>query len=278
MVHLDLFVPEWQGYGESNETMVGAHAALRAIDSSVGFVHVPIATEERLDVECGILGRAAVVRNLAAVRSVLDETQPHSVFTVGGTCAVEVAPVSYLNRLRDGRLAVVWCDAHADLNTPQSSPTGHFHGMPLRSLLGDGDEEVVLRSYSQLDPEQIFLVGARDIDPAEAEFIRERGIRVFSGGTLANAESLVSCMRDGGFEAVYLHVDLDVLDPSEFPHVLLPIQGGLETADLDRMIDALVDVVDVAGSSLLEFVPRGRTGSDYVAALARKLRAPTMSA
>ena len=97
------------------------------------------------------------------------------VVTVGGTCGVEAAPVAYLNEQYDGDLAIVWFDAHGDLNAPATSPSGHFHGMVLRTLLGEGPHEYVGELRRPLRPAQLFLAGTRDLDPEESAYILRAG-------------------------------------------------------------------------------------------------------
>lgn len=275
--HLDLLVPEWQGCGASNESHAGARAAFAAVGSPPGFVDVEIPRDESLVVEGNVLGRRALTRNLDRLRAQLDDALPDSIFTIGGTCAIEVVPVSYLNHRVSGRLAVVWLDAHADLNTPETSPSGHFHGMPLRALLGESSNVILERSYSTIGPEQVFLVGTRDVDPPERSYIEENGVGVFSGTASADRDALVAGLRAGGFDAAYLHVDLDVLDPDAFPHVLVPAENGLSVEELGATIDAVTAAVPIVGSSLLEFVPRDASGTDIVRSIATKLMTATGS-
>ena len=98
-----------------------------------------------------------------------------TLLTVGGDCGIDVAPVESALAQHGDRLAVVWIDAHADLNTPASSPSGAFHGMVLRTLLGAGPPE--LAPARALRPEQVVLAGVRALDPEERRFLVEQSIR-----------------------------------------------------------------------------------------------------
>src|SRR3954462_10164517 len=108
---------------------------------------------------------------------------------LGGCCCSHVGPVRGLAR-RHGRIAVVWFDAHGDLNTPESSPSGNEWGMPFRMILDDGHVRV----------EDSCLIGARSLDPPEQEFILTRGLAT-ELGTLE------------GVAGAYIAFDCDVLDP-----------------------------------------------------------------
>src|SRR6476659_3005821 len=124
----------------------------------------------------GVLGLSTIAPRFQNTIRDLRERNPCRILIVGGTCGAEVAPIGYLNEKYDGDLAVIWLDAHEDLNTPASSPSGHFHGMALRTLLGEGPDEYVSFLSRPLTPAQVFLAGSRDLDLPERVFI-EQGVK-----------------------------------------------------------------------------------------------------
>jgi arginase len=125
--------------------------------------------------------------------------------------------------------------------------------MPLRTLLGEGDDELVSLCEPALRPEQVFLVGTRDLDPAEGEYVRSAGLRVL--GVETTGDQLAGEIEGGGFSRVYVHLDLDVLEPGDFDEVICPVPGGMRYEGLLEVLGALRERVEVVGSSLLEFVP-----------------------
>jgi arginase len=127
---------------------------------------------------------------------------PARPLVLGGCCCAHVGAVEGL-AARHGRLGIVWIDAHGDLNTPASSTSGNAWGMPLRMLLDAGT----------VATEDVALVGARNLDPPEEEFIAEAGLPTGSGG--------VETALDG-VDAVYVALDLDALDPGEGVVVFVP--------------------------------------------------------
>ena len=127
---------------------------------------------------------------------------PERPLVLGGCCCAHVGAVRELAR-RHGRLAVVWIDAHGDLNTPASSPSGNAWGMPLRMLIDAGD----------VDPKDVTLLGARSLDPPEEAFIEAAGIR----RELAHLQ-----------DNVYVALDLDVVEPPQLD-VFMPEPGGLRS-------------------------------------------------
>jgi arginase len=138
---------------------------------------------------------------------------------------------------RQGRLALIWFDAHGDLNTPATSPSGNQWGMPLRMLLDSG----------ALAPEDVALVGARNLDPPEEEFIAESGIHVGAKGIAAAVE---------GARCTYVAFDADVVEPSELS-VFMPEPGGLLISELERLLVEIRGRTNVLGAGLtgLSFEP-----------------------
>ncbi len=160
--HMNLFFPQWQGAGRTNELMKGAREIREKYLKARNYIEVPVSEEENTKIENDILGYEHIFSQLRQAGSILAAEKPDSIFTVGGGCDVEIPSVSYLNGRLNGDLTVLWLDAHGDLNTPESSPSKCFHGMPLRTLLGDGDRQMVETAFSKLSPSQLVLIGQRD--------------------------------------------------------------------------------------------------------------------
>jgi arginase len=137
---------------------------------------------------------------------------PARPLVLGGCCCAHVGAVRELSR-RHGRVAVVWIDAHGDLNTPESSPSGNVWGMPLRMLIDAGD----------VDPGDVSLLGARSLDRPEEEFIAAAGIRRALGELP---------------EHVYVALDCDVIEPGDLD-VFMPEPGGLSLGHLEELLASL---------------------------------------
>jgi arginase len=161
---------------------------------------------------------------------------PERPLVLGGDCCSHIGAVEGL-AARQGRIALVWLDAHGDLNTPQSSPSGNTWGMPLRMLLDSG----------AVEPEDVALVGARSLDPPEEEFIRVSRLHVGEDGVNAALQ---------GAGCAYVALDCDVLEPSEMS-VFMPEPGGLSREDVERILQAVEARTKVlgAGFSGLSFEP-----------------------
>jgi arginase len=174
---------------------------------------------------------------------------PGPVITIGGDCGVEVGAVGHVS---DRDIALVWFDAHPDLNSPESSGTGAFHGMVLRTILGDGPAALV--PSTPLTADRVILVGVRASDAAEEAFSVSAGIRSLSVDELS-PDSLVAAVQATGAASVYLHIDLDVLDPADMTQLGFPEPFGVRAETLVATIKALLARFPLAGAGITEFAP-----------------------
>jgi len=264
-----LFVlyPEWQGSGSSPVVQHGALTIARELFAETHFLIVDSPDEESLEAENGVIGLRSIAPRFRDTLARIRNAAPDVIVTVGGTCGVEAAPIAYLNERYDGDLAVVWFDAHGDLNTPATSPSGNFHGMVLRTLLGDGPAEYVRELKRPLHPQQLFLAGTRDLDPPERAFVEAAKISVTPPKAFDTPERLVDRIESRRFTRVYLHLDLDALNPSEFADTLIPTPGGPSLASVLTMMTMLAESFTAVGRSVLEYVHGSQKSLAIVEAL-----------
>ena len=250
---LHLLFPQWQGSGRNNALFYAANALAESCPQ-IDFTRVPVPEHQTLQITDGILGYDGILSQMTAARRIVAQEAPDRILTVGGDCGIEPVPVSYLNRKHDGQFTLVWLDAHADLNTPETSPSGCYHGMPLATLLGLGNSEICGTCFSRLEPDQIILAGVRDLDPAEAGIIEEEKITCIKAAAMADhAGLLAEKILDRGDHPVYIHIDLDVLDPVSYPYVRHPEACGLAIETLHRVLAQVRRQCRVAGLGLMEF-------------------------
>jgi len=260
MVATFVVVPQWQGSGSSRAMrLIDGADAIRGDLPAAATRVVPVPMEAGEPLDSGVARLASLMAVRAAQRSVLAELDGPAI-TIGGDCGVEFAAVEHaIERFGPGT-AVVWFDAHPDLNTPESSPSGAFHGMVLRALLGDGADGLVLGPDLALAPGRVVLVGARAADDSEDEFIASAGMpRLFPGDLGEDPESaagaVVAAVRATGASRVYIHVDLDVLDPGEIAGIGYPEPFGLTAPTVVAAIKALRAEFEVTGAGITEFAP-----------------------
>jgi arginase len=258
---LKLLIPEWQGCGTTHIVADGARRLAQAWWGHEPWVTVEAPDDEVLEVRQGVCGLDSMAERLRAVRAVLEREAPTRVMTVGGTCGVEVGPVSWLNERYGGDLAVVWLDAHADLNTPASSPSGHFHGMVLRTLLGEGPDALVAHVARPLQPGQVVLAGVRDLDPPEAAFVGSSGISVFKPESFVEPDALALELRARGFTRAYVHLDVDVINPDDFGSSLMRTPGGPTLPEVIDVVASLHRHLDVVGFSVVEYAEHNKNAA-----------------
>lgn len=241
-------VAQWQGAaGRGEELRTGCRMLAEMAGETLGrpVTTVPAADHGSAAV-AGIANREALLSNRSAQLAAL-EAPEGPVLTIGGDCGVDLVPVGVARYRYGADLAVVWFDAHADCNTSTTSPSGAFHGMVLRSLLGQGDEEFA--ASPALEHGRAILAGAREFDPAELQAV-DAGLARHVPVPAPPAE-LVRELRDVGARKVYAHVDLDVLDPSEFGWSNYKVPDGLTIAQLTAGLEALSDF-EVIGAAITE--------------------------
>jgi arginase len=169
---------------------------------------------------------------LAEQNAALAADLPERPLVLGGCCCAHVGAVQGLAARRGGRLALVWLDAHGDLNTPATTPSGNAWGMPLRMLLDAGAVEAG----------DVALVGARNLDPAERDLVAACGLDDDVDRALA------------GSERVYVALDLDVLRPGEAA-VFMPEPGGPTLAEAEDVLRRIAASTAVAGAGFSGLLP-----------------------
>lgn len=246
---MDLVVPLWQG-GDDVRVAAGAGVLARLVSATGSRMHMAVLDGRRGAVD-GVRNLELVAQAVRQVRTRMARRDPARVLTLGGDCTCDLAVVEHLARRHPG-MVVYWVDAHADLNTPASSPSGLAHGMALRLLLGEGHPALLGRT--RLVPSQVTLVGARVADPGEVEFVRAARIGVVDTTRLtADARSVVAGRLPG--TPAYVHLDLDVCDPQEFPAVSCPVPVGPRVAAVAAALAAIAAHHDVVGVGVCEYTP-----------------------
>ncbi|MFC0682453.1 arginase family protein [Lysobacter korlensis] len=206
--------------------------------SATRLIDVPLEAGDELDSGISRLSSLQLVRQRLS-QEIAAAGGP--VLTIGGDCGVEWAPIS---AFAGSDVTLVWFDAHPDLNSPATSPSAAFHGMVLRTILDEG-----------FDPGRVVLAGARAFDDAEAAYVESAGIVHIPCDRLTEPAELVKAIEASGGERVYVHIDVDVLDPAFCAALGYPEPFGLDPAALVSMIGAIRERWPIAGAGLTEFAP-----------------------
>ena len=244
-----LVVPQWQGSPSSRAMSLidGAEAIAGDLPrASVTRVEVPLEAGESVDT--GVQRASSLVRIHAAVAdALLPFREP--VITIGGDCSVSIPAVAHV---ADDDVAIVWFDAHPDFHTPATSPSGALAGMALRTVLGEGAPELTTRTLS---PHRAVLVGARLPDDDEATAVGVSAVRTVSPEELDDPRAVVDAVIATGATRVYIHVDLDVLDPSDISGVAFAAPFGPSRTAVIAAIKAVRERFPLVGATVAGFAP-----------------------
>jgi arginase len=179
---------------------------------------------------------------------------------LGGDHSVALGTLGGLART-NGVGGVLWIDAHSDLNTPETSPSGNVHGMPLAAAIGLTDERFESDAWTlpAVEPERVALVGLRSVDARERERIRELGIKAYTmsdidriGIERAIRESLTHIAGPG---FVHVSLDMDALDPEVAPGVGTPVRGGLSYREAHLALELVAESGLVGSLEVVEVNP-----------------------
>ena len=184
---------------------------------------------------------------------------------LGGDHSIAVGSLSGVAshfKKKDKRIGLIWLDAHGDINTPESSPSGNVHGMPLAAAMGYGAAELVelLDFKPKVEPQNISLVGIRDLDSQEKKLAKKSGVHVFTmrdiderGMREVMSDALKYAMDDTGGIAVSL--DMDFVHPSDAPGVGTPVRGGVTYREAHLAMEMIADTEAMLSLEVVEINP-----------------------
>lgn len=208
----------------------------------------------------------------------------------GGDHSIAIGTLAGVSR-NYTNLGVIWYDAHGDLNVAETSPSGNIHGMPLAASLGYGHPSLTnIGGFSpKIKPENVVIIGARDLDDGEKELIKEIGLKVYTMheidklGMTQVIQETINYLR--GTDGVHLSLDLDGLDPNECPGVGTPVLGGISYRESHLAMEMFADAEIITSAEFVEVNPildeKNKTASVAVALMGslfgEKLLEPTKS-
>jgi len=163
---------------------------------------------------------------------------------------------------KEKKIGLIWLDAHGDINTPESSPSGNVHGMPLAAAMGYGATELVeLQGFKpKVEPQNISLVGIRDLDSQEKKLAKKSGVHVFTmrdiderGMREVMSDALKYAMDDT--DGISVSLDMDFVDPSDAPGVGTPVRGGVTYREAHLAMEMLADTEAMVSLEVVEINP-----------------------
>jgi arginase len=189
----------------------------------------------------------------------------HFPLVLGGDHSIAVGTVSGIAafaRQKNQRVGLLWIDAHGDINTPETSPSGNIHGMPLAALLGYGASELTgIGGWApKVDPANVALVGIRSLDSGEKKRLKETGVQVHTmseidrHGVPQVMKKAIARVTDGT-DFVHVSFDLDAVDPAVAPGVGTPVKGGLDYREAHLIMEVIADSGIMTSMEIVEANP-----------------------
>lgn len=186
-------------------------------------------------------------------------------FVLGGDHSVAVGTFSGVAnhfRKQNQQAGLIWIDAHADMNSPKSSPSGNVHGMPLACLVGKGPRQLthIYDWAPKVQPKSVALVGIRDVDFMERDYVRKTGVRAFTmrdideRGMRSVLEEAVK-VATSGTEGFHLSFDMDAVDPEFAPGVGTPVRGGITYREAHLAMEIINDTGKMVSMEIVEVNP-----------------------
>jgi arginase len=189
----------------------------------------------------------------------------HFPLVLGGDHSIAVGTVSGIAAFAHPlgkKVGLIWIDAHGDINTPETSPSGNIHGMPLAALLGFGASELtgVAGPAPKIDPAHVALVGIRSLDTGEKKRLKETGVQVHTmsdidrhGADRVMEKALARVTQ--GTDLVHVSFDLDAVDPTVTPGVGTPVKGGLDYREAHLIMEVIADAKVMTSLEMVEVNP-----------------------
>jgi len=185
----------------------------------------------------------------------------HFPLVLGGDHSIALGSIR--GAAKHKKLGVLWVDAHADFNTPETTPSGNIHGMPLAALCGLGDPRLTAlwdEAVPVIDPQRVAVIGARDLDPGEKKNLRAAGVMVMGieqidrlGMVQALEKAIERISRE--VDGIFLSFDMDSLDPRHAPGVGTPVSGGLTYREAHLACELAAETGKLVGMDLVEVNP-----------------------
>ena len=184
-------------------------------------------------------------------------------FIVGGDHSLALGSIAGSSQFLGNDLAVIWIDAHGDINTHETTPSGNIHGMPLAASMGIGYEKLTSIFFNnfKVKPENVFILACRDLDEGEIELIDKLDINVWTNQDINNkgidkvVKELLSLISSKNIKNIHLSYDIDCLDPEYVPGTGTPVSDGLSFSESKSLLESILGTSLVKSIDFVEYNP-----------------------
>lgn len=263
-----LVYPQWQG-GVNPNYAIGSEILNLVLPKgkNTETLEVPVDKnfDKKLEIKNGINEETAILKQLQCAFNMLETKNPDKVITLGGDCSVSQPAFDYLHGKYPEKTCIVWLDAHPDISTPKDFE--HEHAMILGNLLGDGAPNCSKIVKNKFKYEQVMYGGLihKKLLPYEEKYLKEKNLKYAIPEDLKeNTNKITNWIKEKGFKQVLIHLDLDVLSPTQFRSLLcnepnLPTPdyaiGEMNLKDIVRIIVDISKTAKLVGFSIAEYLP-----------------------
>src|SRR5690625_4719277 len=216
------------------------------------------------DEQSNLHNLAQIVQASNELAKMIDQevSQNHFPLILGGDHSISIGSIAGIAKHYEN-LGVIWYDAHGDLNTDKTTPSGNIHGMPLAASLGMGHSQLtdILFEGQKIKPENVVLIGIRELDEAEKDFIKELNIKTYTMhevdrlGMATVMEETMEYLKERT-DGIHLSFDLDGIDPSEAPGVGTPVLGGATYRESHLALEMLAESGLISSAEFVEVNPK----------------------
>jgi len=190
----------------------------------------------------------------------------HFPITIGGDHSLAIGSIAGCSKFYDNldNFGVIWIDAHGDINTEETSPSGNIHGMPLAASLNEGNEKLtnVYFKGRKVKPENVYIIGTRDVDEGEYKLAEKLNLSHYemkdirSLGFEKTLEKIIGDLKISGVENFHLSFDIDALDPSVTPATGTPVKGGFTLEEGKKILSSFIETGLIKSLDFVELNPK----------------------
>ena len=263
-----LVYPQWQG-GVNPNYAIGSEILNLVLPKGKNTETLEVPVDKNFDKEIelkdGINEQTSILKQLQCAFNMLETKNPDKVITLGGDCSVSQPAFDYLHGKYPEKTCIVWLDAHPDISTPKDFE--HEHAMILGNLLGDGAPNCSKIVKNKFKYDEVMYGGLihKKLLPHEEKYLKEKNLKYAVPEDLkANSNKITDWIKENGFKQVLIHLDLDVLSPTQFRSLLcnepnLPTPdyaiGEMNLKDIVRIIVDISKTAKLVGFSIAEYMP-----------------------
>lgn len=220
-------------------------------------IEVPVSLNiEKREVKNGIMDYDYIVNQTNSALDILNKNNPDKIIVFGGECSVSVAPFTYLNKKYNNDIALIWIDAHPDITLPEDNTYAGYHAMAVSACMGK--IEAINNLPSKISAENILFLGLRDWEREEIKVRqKEYGIKHFAPEEISkSSKCIIKWLKECKASKVFIHFDLDVLDPNEIIAAVGVSPNGMKINEVIRVINDIAREKELVGLTIAEHMPK----------------------